>query len=194
MAKEKEVSTDLNLDNVNVSAKDLLTIIGLLQQDNSKSLAEALSAALEKLQPGYRSPEQKEFDNKLRGDQRNIEIMKLKNNKRRQRFCEHEVGQSGRHRNGEGAFCGLKLPTGEMIGVCQYCQMVISSANPEHQKFFRKINGTPAEAGQTEGILDPVKAQLARLSPDQREKVLKARAEYFAQDAAKELITDEDII
>jgi len=193
MAKEKEANNQEaapNLGAVNVSGEDLLKLVMLLQKDNAQVLAEALS----KLQPGYKSPEQKQFDEQLRQDQRNIQIATLKSKKRTQRFCEHEVGQTGRHRNGEGAFCALKLPTGEMIAVCQYCQMVISSANPEHYKYFRKVGGTPAEAGQTEGSLDPVKAQLARLTPDQRAKVVAARTEYFAAESAKELVTDDEII
>jgi len=199
MAKEKDISAtnaaeNLNLETANLSAKDLLTLIGILQKDSSKSLAEALGTALEKLQPGYKTPEQKEFDAKLREDQKQIELNKLRAAKRRQKFCEHEVGQTGSHRNGMGAFCGLKLPTGEMIAVCQYCQMVISSANPEHQKLFRKLNGTPAESGQTEGLMDLEKAQLARLTPDQREKVMKSRKEYFAKQDTVEVITDDDLI
>lgn len=197
MAKDKEVkeqeqtqAASPNLDAINVSGADLLKLIALLQKDNAQVLADALS----KLQPGYKSPEQKQFEDSAREAQRNIQIATLKSRKRQQRFCEHEVGQTGRHRNGEGAFCALKLPTGEMIGVCQYCQMVISSANPEHQKFFRKVNGTPAEAGQAEGLIDPVKAQLARLTPDQRAKVQAARAAYFAQESAKELVTDDELI
>jgi len=197
MAKTNEAPKDPqtqesapNLEAINVSGGDLLKLIALLQKDNAQVLADALS----KLQPGYQSPEQKQFQEQLRQDQRNIQIATLRAKKRSQRFCEHEVGQTGRHRNGEGAFCGLKLPTGEVIGVCQYCQMVISSSNPEHARYFRKLNGTVAEAGQAEGILDPVKAQLARLSPDQRAKVLASRAEFFASESSKEPTNDDDLI
>lgn len=197
MTKEKNDESNLNPNlngDVNISVPELIKLLSSLQTQSSRENAQALAEALSKLQPGYRSPEQKAFDVKLREDQRNIEINKLKARKRRQRYCEHEVGMLGRHRNGEGAFCCLKLSTGEMIGVCQYCQMVISSANPEHQRFFRKANGTPAEAGQAEGLIDPIKAQLARLSPDQRERVLEARAKYFASEASRENVEEEELV
>ena len=37
-----------------------------------------------------------------------------------------------------------------------------------------------AESGQFGGFSDPIKAQLARLSSDERDHVQKIRAEYFA--------------
>jgi len=175
MAKEKEatpVTPDLDAP-VTVSGADLLNLITMLQNNNAKSIAEAF----EKLSPNYKTPEQKAFNEKLRGDQRNIEIFKLKNRKRQQKFCDHEIGQTGRKRLGEGAFNMLKLPTGETIGVCTYCQMVISSANPDHTRFFKKAGGTLAEAGQF-NLNDPIKAQLARLGDDERKRVLEARAKH----------------
>jgi hypothetical protein len=194
MPREKETneSQDLNAP-VSISAADLLKLFTTLSNQSSEKNAQVLSEALAKLQPGYKSPEAKEYDAKLREDQKKIQITILRNKKIQQRMCEHEVGQTGRHRNGEGAFCCLKLPTGEMIGVCQYCQMVISSTNPEHQRFFRKANGTPAQSGQSEGIVDPIKAQLARLGPDQQAKVLEARKKYFATEATKESFEEEEV-
>lgn len=186
--KEKEEKPNLN--ELNVSGADLLKVIALLQKDNANVLAEALA----KLQPGYKSPEAKAYEEKLREDQKNIQITQLRNKKRQQRFCGHEVGQTGKTKNGEGAFCCLKLPTGETIGVCQYCQMVISSANPDHQRYFQKINGTVAVSGQAEGMIDPIKAQLARLTPEQREKVMESRQKYFITESNKQVLEEEELV
>lgn len=186
MAKEKEDKIDLSAAS-SLSAADILTLVSALQNQNASVLAEALA----KLSPTYQSPEQKAFSEQARESQRNQQIAMIKNTRRRQRQCGHEEGQQGRTRSGNGAFFGLKLPTGETVGVCCYCQAVISSANPDHHKYFQKINGTVAEAGQVGGLNDPVKAQLARLGPDERARVIEARAKYFAT-APKENELDDD--
>jgi hypothetical protein len=194
MAKEKETNeVDLNAP-ISLTAGDLLKLFTTLSTQSSEKNAEVLATALAKLQPGYKSPETKEYEAKLREDQKNIQINQLRNRKRQQRFCGHEVGQTGRYKNGEGAFCCLKLPTGEIVGVCQYCQMVISSANPEHQKFFQKTNGTVAQSGQVEGLIDPIKSQLARLTPEQRERVMESRAKYFAVESVKQIAEEDELL
>lgn len=191
MAKEKqsEQQPELNLNDINLSGQDLLKVLALFQTQNAQVLADALA----KLQPGYQSPEQKQFQEQAKKQMQEIQINKLRTKKRQQRYCDHEIGQSGNRRSGEGAFCGLRLPTGETIGVCQYCQMVISSANPEHQKFFKKMNGTVAESGQVSGLLDPLNAQLARLSPDHRARVLELRAQYFVDKEQPKTLEEEEI-
>lgn len=191
MSKDKE--PDLNAP-ISLSGADLLKLFATLSNQSAEKNAEVLAEALSKLQPGYKSPGAKAYEEKLRGDQRNIQIAQLRNKKRRERFCGHEVGQTGRYKNGEGAFCCLKLPTGEVIGVCQYCQMVISSTNPEHQKFFQLTNGTVAQSGQAEGLIDPIKAQLARLTPDQRVKVMESRAKYFAVESVKQEVEEDELV
>ena len=193
MAKEKEAQVDLE-QTVTLTAGDLLQLFATLQQnqaDQAKNQNQALIEGLKELSPHYLPPGQEENAKAQREAQRKIEIFKLKNAARQKKYCRHEVGQTGRHRNGDGAFCGLKLPTGEVIGVCMYCQKVISSANPDHQKFFQQINGTVAEAGQTSGIADPVKAQLARLGEDERKRVLAAREKYFLEAPAKEELEED---
>lgn len=185
MAKEKDKEFDLT--STAMSTADILQLFAALQRDNAATMAEALA----KLSPQYVSPEQKAFQVTARKAQKEIEINKIKARKREQKYCDHESGQKGKNRNGEGAFFGLKLSTGETIGVCVYCQGVISSINPDHQKHFRKINGTVAEAGQFSGLTDPIKSQLARLNPEERERVIETRAKYFATNPVEKEIEDD---
>jgi len=179
--KEKEI--DLNAP-MTITAADFMALFAKMQQDSKVAQTEAsvenakvLAEALEKLSPRYVDPKQKENIEAGKQALRDIELFKIKNAKRQQAICEHEQGQTGSKRLGEGAFCLWKASTGEVIGICTYCQKVISSTNPLHEKYFRKRGGTLAEAGQST-LNDPIAAQLARLSPDDREKVKKLRAEY----------------
>ena len=198
MAQEKtkqEPQVDLN-QTVTVTAADLLQLFAKLQQDaanSAKDQNQALITGLKELSPHYVPPAQQQNIENQRKAQRKIEVFKIKNLRRQQANCDHEVGQTGRKRNGEGAFAGLKLCTGETIGVCFYCGMIISSLNPEHQKFFRKINGTVAQSGLIEGISDPIKAQLARLSEDEQKRVVASRAKFFAEKPAEEEALDDDL-
>jgi hypothetical protein len=169
MPKEEKKEIDLNAP-ITLTGADLVNLLTMMNKDNAKTLAEAF----EKLSPTYKSPEQQQFTEEQRQVQRSIEINKLKNRKRTQRFCEHEQGQNGTDRNGKAAFHCLKLCTGELIGICTYCFKVISSVNPEDTKYFRKRSGAIAESGQFI-MADPIKAQLARLSPDERARVIAAR-------------------
>jgi hypothetical protein len=190
MAKDKEI--DLSQP-ITLTAGDLLQLFTKMQEQQLQA-STAQTEAISQLSPRYVSPEQKQFTEQAKEQQRNIEIFKLKNKKRQQRLCEHEQGQTGNRRSGEGAFNLLKLPTGEIIGVCTYCQMVISSVNPDHQKFFRKAGGTAAESGQlTQYIVDPIKAQLARLGPDERARVILSREKYMSTAAAVADLEDEVI-
>lgn len=191
MAKEKE-NLDLNQP-VTLTAGDLLQLFTQMQQKQIEA-ADRQAEAISQLSPHYKSPEQKEFEEAARKQQRDQQIQTLKMKKRQQRYCQHEIGQTGTKRTGEGAFNLLKLPTGETIGVCTYCQKVISSLNPDHIQYFRsKVGGTMAEAGQlTEFISDPIKAQLARLGPDERARVTASR-EKFISTQSNIALEDEEL-
>lgn len=194
MAKEKE-EKDLDLNQpITLTAADLLKLFSEMQKQQIDA-ADRQATAIAQLSPSYKSPEQKEFEQKARQQQRDQQVQTLKIKRHQQRMCQHEIGQTGTKRTGEGAFNLLKLPTGELIGVCTYCQKVISSLNPDHIKYFRsKVGGTMAESGQlTEFITDPIKAQLARLSPDEREKVMKLRSQYIQQQKSVALEDEDDI-
>ena len=181
MSKEKETNEVPVTPTLDATA--LLALIMKMQQDNANTQAEQtklLAQALADSRKPYVDPKQEE--NRLAGaDQlRNIEHGKLRRAKMLQNSCEHEQGMTGDERNGKGSFACLKLPTGETIGVCFYCQKVISSVNPKHGKYFRKKSGRVAEAGQFM-LMDPVESALARLSVEERDRVKKFRQEIPVQ-------------
>jgi len=59
----------------------------------------------------------------------------------RQEKCSHLRNQLGlgyrKNYPDDFSFCGLMLPDGELIGICQYCQLKVSSRNPDHAKYFK---------------------------------------------------------
>jgi hypothetical protein len=184
----KESGVDLN-QVVNITAGDLLQLFAKIQQDQSKASeaqAKVLAEAFAESRKPYVDPGQAENLENARKQMRAQQVGLLRKQKLTQKMCEHEQGQTGDERNGKSAFHFLKLPTGEWIGICSYCQKTISSVDPRDAKFFQKKSGRPAEAGQFM-LTDPIEAQLARRSPDERAAILKARAE-----APKPVINDID--
>ena len=179
--KEKDIpNVDLNAP-VTVSGADLLALFVQLQQQQAIQAAESnkiLAEAFAESRKPYKDPGQEANLAQSRAQIRQIQLNILRNAKIEQKNCQHEQGQTGSKRNGEGAFNLLKLPTGEVIGICTYCRKTISSNDPRHAKYFQKRGGSMAESGQFM-LSDPLESQLARLSPDEREKVKKARAEMI---------------
>src|SRR5579859_6598014 len=114
MAKEKEEQKIDLSQPITLTAQDLLQLFAQMQQQQAQA-SNAQAEAIAQLSPHYVSPEQKEFQKQTREQQRQQQIFVLKNKKRQQRLCQHEIGQTGRKRLGEGAFNMLKLPTGEII-------------------------------------------------------------------------------
>ncbi len=174
MTKEKETAPEVTLNSA-----DLLALILKIQQDSAESQRksnELLAQALQDSRKPYVDPKQEE--NRLASNKtlRDIEHNKLRRATAMQAACEHEQGMTGDERNGKGAFACLKLPTGELIGVCMYCQKVISSVNPKHGKYFRKKSGRVAEAGQFM-LNDPIESALARLTEEDKAKVRRFRQE-----------------
>jgi hypothetical protein len=186
MANEKKVDLD---QVVTLTAGDLLQLFAKIQQDNAKAgeaQAKVLAEAFAESRKPYVDPGQEENLKNARKQMRQQQLNQLRSAKLQQKNCEHEQGQTGDERNGKSAFHFLKLPTGEWIGICSYCRKVISSTDPRDARFFQKKSGRPAEAGQFM-LTDPIEAQLARRSPDERAAVLKAREE-----APKPITLDED--
>ena len=174
--KEKQVEVDLD-QTVTLTAGDLLQLFAKIQQDNAKAgeaQAKVLAEAFAESRKPYVDPGQEENAKNARKQMRQQQITMLRNQKLQQKLCEHEQGQTGDERNGKSAFHFLKLPTGEWIGICSYCRKVISSVDPRDAKFFQKKSGRPAECGQFM-TSDPIEAQLARRTPDERAAILKAR-------------------
>jgi hypothetical protein len=185
MANTKEVKDIDPNQKLELSVTDILALITKLQADQAKLLAdtgnknaEVLSESLAKLSPHYKTPDQIANDRQLKAVSREGELNKLRIKKRQQHYCEHKSGQNGRQRRGESAFFPMKLCTGEVIAVCCYCQKVISSINPKHEKFWKDITYTLAESGQISGLQDPIEAALGRLVGDEQDRVRTSRAEY----------------
>lgn len=176
MAKQEQVPIDPS-QTVQLTATDLLQLFSKLIESQNKSQehqAQVIAEAFQEAKKPYRDPKDVANEEALKESSRQQMLAQLKGEKIRQNDCPHEQGQTGDERNGKSAFNFLKLPTGEWIGICTYCRKIVSSLDPRDQKFFVKKSGRPAEAGQFP-CPDPVKAALARLSPDKQKEVLKAR-------------------
>ena len=83
-----------------------------------------------------------------RSEMRALEIERIKNRQKYQNECNHYMNNTGVPCIKEYyAFHCLKLSTGELVGVCPYCQLVISSLNPEDHKYFLHDPNKLAESG-----------------------------------------------
>ena len=191
--KEKEIDISQKVD---ISIADILALMTKIQADQAKAMtdagsknAEVLASSLEKLSPHYKTPGQVENEIQLKGASRKVELDKLRNAKRLQHNCPHLVDNG---RSQTGAFFGLKLFTGEVIGICCYCRKTISSLNPKHEQFWKKINGTIGEAGQVSGLSDAVEVGLSRLVGDDYDRVKKNRAEMVRVAASRDDNFDDD--
>ncbi len=188
MATRKEEEVDLT-QKVDLSVADILALITKIQADQATALttageknAEVLGNALEKLSPHYETPGEKANKEYLRGISRQVELDKIRNKKKTEYNCPHLLDNG---RSQVGAFFGIKLLTGEVVGICCYCRKTISSLNPKHEKYWKKINGTVAECGQVSGLNDPIEAGLKRLVGDEQDRVRKNRAEFIRVETDK---------
>src|ERR1700757_5079536 len=125
-------------------------------------------------------------DYQFRAAMRDQEINRIKLRKDKQSKCLHARGgilYSSYENN--RAFCFLKLPTGETIGTCLYCQKIISSIDPRDREIYldaiEKLNkthpvsnGMIAESGQflvQDNPEDKLFKQLARFTPEEKERI-----------------------
>ena len=117
----------------------------------------------------------------------------LRNEKKHQDSCPHSKGVELSSFQPD-AFCFLKLPTGEMIGVCLYCRKIISSIDPADNELFRTAlkwsRNTPAEAIQF--LSDKPKdeqlfRQLERYTPDEQNRILKLNVSSLSKQVKPEL-------
>ena len=139
--------------------------------NNAAQLDALVNAIVESRKP-FVDPKAAENEEEFRRGIREQERRKKDSEKASQDACTHEKGSTGSFSYGESAFWVLTLDTGETIGVCSQCQKVITSLNPEHVKFFRmKGSNQPAHAGRGRMFLNPLKAQTARLAPDERAEI-----------------------
>lgn len=185
MATQKEPNVDLN-QQVTLTAADLLKLFASIQesqQASAETQAKVLAEAFAESRKPYVDPKVEQNNINAREQLRRIELNKIRAQKLQAKNCPHEqnLTGSGNAGNRESAFHFLKLPTGEWIGICPYCRYIASSLRPKDAKFFRKAAGVPAESGTPVMLADPVAAQLARYTPEQREQILRERAEYQVQ-------------
>lgn len=138
-------------------------------------------------------------DDSIRSVMRDNALKILKRQKDQQNFCEHRYGSgpggtsyrfSGNVRN--SGFCYLKLPTGETIGVCLACQKLISSTNPEDEKFFTTLNKQYATVVMPESIQADIPedekffAQIARLPAEEQKRITKLTLASLRTQISKE--------
>lgn len=171
-----EPTVDLS-QKVEISAGDLLQLFSKLIESQNKSQegqAKALADAFQEARKPYVDPAVAANQKAINEQSKKQQLAKIASEKNQQDNCPHEQGQTGDDRNGKSAFNFLKLPTGEWIGICTYCRKIVSNLDPRDQRFFVKRSGRPAESGQF-SLQNPVEAALARLTPDKRAEVIKAR-------------------
>lgn len=123
----------------------------------------------------------RENERQFREQSRQIELDLIKARKARQTQCYHAKGGGlvfSSSRN--NAFCFLKLPTGEVVGACLYCQKKISSIDPRDREIFTdalaKCKTTIPESGQYLDHLDATDKlfkQLTRFTPEEKEEIIK---------------------
>ena len=141
------------------------------QKDSDSKFSELISALIETRKP-YVDPGQELNKEVMRQSERQQQAAIDRNRKWAQDSCLHVKGLGGQEPGSASAFWIHRSDTGETIGVCSFCQRVISSLNPDDQRFFAmKGSNVPSQAGQR-AFLDPIKAMTARFSEEERKKII----------------------
>ena len=140
-------------------------------QGNNASIAEALKDA----RKPYVDPKTVANDKSARRSM----IAAKKQEKERTEFyqnkvCPHTMGSSPNSARSlpDSSFAIHVLDTGEVIGCCTNCQKVISSLNQDDLRWFAIKGGNIRSAAGVRFFSDPLRAQRARLSLDQKELIL----------------------
>lgn len=148
------------------------------QKDTTAKFSELVQAIIESKKP-YTDPKSLENEESFRSANRAAhEAMRL-NRKQAQDNCPHVKGLAGQRPGSESSFWIHRLDTGEVIGICSFCQKVISSLVSEDQRFFAlKGDNAPSGAGQR-AFLNPIKAMAARF-PEKERKEIEERLSNYA--------------
>lgn len=143
----------------------------------------------------FRDPRQ-EFEEEARKQQKEHTLRILKNKRDRQGTCEHRYGSGPTFRYLDNprnsGFCYLKLPTGEIIGVCLACQKTISSIDPADAQFFTTLGHEYATRVMPESIQaiisddDKFFAQIARFTPEEQKRITKLTIFSLQKQVVKE--------
>lgn len=138
--------------------------------DLTSTLKPLIEAIIESRKP-YIDPRAIENEESFRKAAREAAEATRRNLKINQDHCPHVKGLGGTEPGSSSSFWIHRLDTGETIGICSFCQKVISSLVPEDQSYFRKAgNNSPSSAGQRQ-FFDPLKVQTARFSEEERKDI-----------------------
>jgi len=109
------------------------------------------------------------------------------------KVCPHTMGSSPNSARSlpDSSFAIHVLDTGEVIGVCTNCQKTISSLKQDDLRYFAVKGGNIRSAAGVRFFADPLKAQRARLSLDQKELILDELTGELVPDDAPETVPSE---
>ena len=172
MAEQEQKHTmTLGLDELQAIVSAAVKEAVAASQGNNASIAEALKDA----RKPYVDPKTIANDKSARRSM----IAAKKQEKERTEFyqekvCPHTMGSSPNSARSlpDSSFAIHVLDTGEVIGVCTNCQKTISSLNQEDLRWFAIKGGNIRSAAGVRFFSDPLRAQRARLSLDQKELIL----------------------
>jgi len=192
MAEQEQKHTmTLGLDELQAIVAAAVKEAVAASQGNNASIAEALKDA----RKPYVDPKTIANDKSARRSM----IAAKKQEKERTEFyqekvCPHTMGSSPNSARSlpDSSFAIHVLDTGEVIGVCTNCQKTISSLNQNGLRWFAIKGGNIRSSAGTRFFSDPLKAQRARLSLDQKELILdELTGELKEDDATPEPVSAE---
>jgi hypothetical protein len=178
-AAEPQIEQDQQISLTFEQLQGLLTEANKKQsEDTTAKFSELVQAIIESKKP-YADPRVAENEESFRSANRASHEAMRANLRRAQDNCPHVKGLAGQRPGSESSFWIHRLDTGEVIGICSFCQKVISSLIPEDQKFFAlKGDNAPSGAGQR-AFLHPIQAMTARF-PEAERKVIEDRLNNYA--------------
>lgn len=177
-AAEPQIDQDQQISLTFEQLQALLTEANKKQsEDTTAKFSELVQAIIESKKP-YADPKVEANEESFRSANRAAhEAMRL-NRKQAQDNCPHVKGLAGQRPGSESSFWIHRLDTGEVIGICSFCQKVISSLKPEDQRFFAlKGDNAPSGAGQR-AFMNPIKAMTARYPEAERIEIEERLAKY----------------
>jgi hypothetical protein len=139
-----------------LSLKDLSALaaaLGEAMKTASAEQAAVLANAFAESRRPYQDPAQAENARKMREQMRDQAKQIRLSEIAAKNACPHVQGANAMSSSAgtKSSFCLLKLPTGEVVGVCSNCQKVISNRIPRHLALFKGANTTDmAQSGHRE--------------------------------------------
>jgi len=151
-ASDDSVFTEPKINLTDLSV--LATAIAAAMKTASAEQASVLANAFKESRKPWVDPKQEENQRNMQEQMRQQARDQRLGKQAEQDACPHLQGSSPMSAETTGnksSFCLLKLPTGEVIGVCSNCQKVISDRHPKHLVHFRKKGGNElASSGNRE--------------------------------------------